>query len=435
MNAWTNWAGYVKAAPQKIVKPTTEAELVAAVREGPAPLRVAGSGHSFTALVETNGTLLSLDGISGVVRADANAQTATVRAGSKIHALGRPLFDAGLGLKNQGDIDRQAIAGAVGTGTHGTGPTLGSISSEVAGFRLVTASGEVLDCSANSNADVWSAGRVSFGSLGVMSEITLGLRKAYKLRERNWLMPASACWPELAKLRDAHRHFEFFWFPYADDVVAKSLDETDDAAPEPGTSEKMRERGERVTNDQRIFKAGCEIAKVVPSLSPRLQRLFTKAGMGASSRVRWSHEAFPSPRNVRFNEMEYAVPAANGADCIREIAEVIRTKKIATCFPLEFRFVKADDVWLSPFYKRDAVTISVHQYATQEFATLFNTAEAIFKRYGGRPHWGKMHSLRAADFETLYPKWGDFRNLRLKLDPKGRFLNSHLRQVFGEANG
>jgi FAD-linked oxidoreductase len=435
MDSWTNWSGFVRANPQKIAKPATEAELVAAVRDGPAPVRVAGSGHSFTALVESSGTLLSLDDVAGVVRTDANAQTAIVRAGSKIHALGRPLFDAGLALKNQGDIDRQAIAGAVGTGTHGTGPTLGSISSEVAGFRLVTASGDVLDCSPNTNAEVWSAGRVSFGSLGVMSEITLGLRKVYKLRERNWLMPAEACWRELNTLRDAHRHFEFFWFPYADDVVAKALDETDDEAPGPSTSEHMYARGERVTSDQRIFKAGCEVAKFIPALSPQLHRLFTRAAMGASNRVRWSHEAFPSPRNVKFNEMEYAVPAANGADCIREIAETIRAKKIATCFPLEFRFVKADDIWLSPFYKRDAVTISVHQYAGQDFTALFDTSEAIFKRYGGRPHWGKLHTLKAADFETLYPKWDDYRALRRKLDPNARLLNSHLKQVFGENNG
>ncbi|MBI1211186.1 MAG: FAD-binding protein [Alphaproteobacteria bacterium] len=435
MAAWTNWSGFVRAAPQRSVNPGTEAEIVAAVRDGPAPVRVAGTGHSFTPIVESNGSLLSLDGIAGVVRTDANAQTATVRAGSKIHALGRPLYDAGLALKNQGDIDRQAIAGAVGTGTHGTGPTLGSLSSEVTAFRLVSASGEVLECSAQANADVWSAGRVSFGSLGVMSEITMSARSIYKLRERNWLMPAAVCWHELAKLRDAHRHFEFFWFPYADDVVAKSLDETDDEAPAPKTSEHMRLRGERVTNDQRLFNLGCTIAKFLPSLSPALQRMFTRAAMGTSDRVRWSHEAFPSPRNVKFNEMEYAVPAANGADCIQEIAEAVRNKKIATCFPLEFRFVKADDIWLSPFYKRDAVTISVHQFAGQDFTTLFDTAEAIFKRYGGRPHWGKMHTLGAREFEALYPKWDDYRALRRKLDPTGRFLNSHLRHVFGESDG
>lgn len=233
MMEWTNWSGWVRAQPQNSFRPTSESEIVSAVRDGTAPVRVVGAGHSFTPLGQTDGTLISLDEFQGVVAASAKDLTATVRAGSKIHALGRPLFDAGVGLKNQGDIDRQAIAGAIGTGTHGTGPTLASLSAEVKSFRLVAADGQVLDCSQSSNADVWQAGRVSFGSLGVMSEITLNVRKAYKLRERNWLMPAGECWRDLAKLRDAHRHFEFFWFPHADDVIAKSLDDTDDdvAAP------------------------------------------------------------------------------------------------------------------------------------------------------------------------------------------------------------
>ncbi len=432
MTTWANWSGWVRSEPQLTARPASEAELAAAMRDGIGPMRVVGSGHSFTALGETNGTLISLDGFQGVVGVDRQALTATVRAGSKIHSLGRPLFDAGVGLKNQGDIDRQAIAGAVGTGTHGTGPSLGSLSAEVRAFRLVTASGEVLACSPSSNADVWEAGRVSFGSLGVMSEITLGVRKAYKLSERNWVMPAADCWRDLGKLRDAHRHFEFFWFPYADAVVAKSLDETEDAVGEPLSSEQMHARGERVSADQRAFKYGCEVARFVPGLSARLQKFFTQASMGASARSRWSHEIFPSARNVRFNEMEYAVPAGNGVDCIREIAEAVRAQKIPGCFPLEFRFVKGDDIWLSPFYKRDAVTISVHQYNKQSYGQLFDAAEAIFKRYGGRPHWGKLHTLKANDFAKLYPKWEEFRALRRRLDPGAKLLNSYLKGIFGE---
>lgn len=435
MTEWTNWSGWVRAKPRDSFKPKSESEIVAAVRDGTAPVRVVGSGHSFTALGQTSGSLISLDDHQGVVGVSGKDLTATVRAGSKIHALGRPLFDAGVGLKNQGDIDRQAIAGAVGTGTHGTGPTLGSLSAEVKSFRLVAADGQVLDCSPTSNADVWEAGRVSFGSLGVMSEITLGVRKAYKLRERNWLMPAGDCWRDLAKLRDGHRHFEFFWFPYAGEVVAKSLVDTDEGVAAPLSSEEMLARGERMTADQRTFKYGCEVARVVPRLSARLQRLFTKGAMGTSSRARWSHEIFPSPRNIKFNEMEYAVPAANGADCIREIAEVIRARKIAGVYPLEFRFVKADDIWLSPFYRRDAVTISVHQYHRQSYDELFGAAEGIFRRYGGRPHWGKLHTLKAADFEKLYPRFGDFCALRARLDPQGKFLNTHLADIFGGAHG
>jgi FAD-linked oxidoreductase len=428
---WSNWSGWVEANPQRFAKPANEAELAALLRDAVAPVRVVGSGHSFTALGETTGTLISLDAMSGLVGADANAQTATLKAGTKIHALGRPLFDAGLGLKNQGDIDRQAIAGAVGTGTHGTGPTLGSLSAEVKGFRLVTASGEALDCSPTSNAEVFEAGRVSFGTLGVMSEITMGVRKAYKLREKNWVMPVAECWRDIGKLKDQHRHFEFFWFPYADSVVAKSLDEVEEEVGPPRTSEEMFERGERTTSDQRAFKIGCEIARVVPALSGQLQKFFTRASMGASSRARWSHEIFPSPRTVRFNEMEYAVPAANGVDCIREVAETIFKKRIPGVFPLEFRYVKGDDIWLSPFYKREAATISVHQYHRQPYAPLFDAVEPVFKRYGGRPHWGKLHSLKSADFERLYPRWGDYQALRRRLDPQGKFLNSHLKTVFG----
>jgi FAD-linked oxidoreductase len=431
MASWSNWSGGVRCEPERLGRPANEAELAAAVRDGVGPVRVVGSGHSFTALGETTGTLISLDGLAGVVSADAGALTATVKAGTKIHALGRPLFDLGLGLKNQGDIDRQAIAGAVGTGTHGTGPTLGSLSAEVKGFRLVTASGEVLDCSATSNAEVFEAGRVSMGTLGVMSEITLGVRKAYKLREKNWVMPAAACWRDIAKLKEQSRHFEFFWFPHSASVVAKSLEETAEDVAAPLSSEQMFARGERVSSDQRAFKMGCEIARVVPALSARLQRFYTNASMGASSRARWSHEIFPSSRTVRFNEMEYAVPAANGVDCIREVAEAIVKYKVPGVFPLEFRFVKADDIWLSPFYKRDAVTISVHQYHRQPFETLFGVAEAIFRRYGGRPHWGKLHSLKFAELERLYPRWGDYQALRRRLDPQGKFLNSYLKQLFG----
>ncbi len=431
MASWSNWSGHVRGEPQRIARPETEAELAAALRDGVGPVRVVGSGHSFTPLGETNGTLISLDALTGVVSADAGALTATVKAGTKIHALGRPLFDLGVGLKNQGDIDRQSIGGAVGTGTHGTGPTLGSISAEVKGFRLVTASGEVLDCSASSNADVFEAGRVSFGTLGVMSEITLGVRKAYKLHEKNWVMPLTECCRDIAKLKEQHRHFEFFWFPHADGVVSKTLDEAEDQVAAPLTSEQMFARGARVSSDQRAFKIGCEIARVVPALSARVQRFFTNASMGASSRTRWAHEIFPSARTVRFNEMEYAVPAANGVDCIREIAEAIVVKRIAGVFPIEFRYVKADDIWLSPFYKRDAVTISVHQYNRQPFEPLFNVAEAIFRRYGGRPHWGKLHSLKFAELERLYPRWNDYLALRRRLDPDDKLPNSYLRQVFG----
>lgn len=433
MSEHRNWSGGVRFTPGRCVTPSSERELVAALRDGSAPVRVVGAGHSFSPLIETQGSLVSLDALQGVVSVNVERLTATVRCGTRIHALGRPLLDAGVALINQGDIDRQTIGGAIGTGTHGTGPTLGSLSAELDAFRLVTAEGQVLDCSRASNPEIWAAGRVSFGSLGVMSELTLNVRRTYKLRERQWLMPLEQCWRELAQHRDATRHFELFCFPRADLVLAKSLTETDEPCAPALSSAQLLERGEGLGIDQRAFAWGAELARLVPALSGPIQRFFVRAAtLFQPQRVGFSHEVFASPRGVKFNELEYAVAAADGVDCVRELIEAIRRSRVAGVYPLEVRFIKGDDGWLSPFYQRDAVSIAVHQYHKQPYAELFGLAEAIFQRYGGRPHWGKLHSLKAADLARLYPRFDDYRELRRRLDPQGKLLNAHLRGIFGE---
>jgi FAD-linked oxidoreductase len=339
------------------------------------------------------------------------------------------LFAHGLALKNMGDIDRQTLAGVVGTGTHGTGPTLRSFSAEVAGFRLIQADGQVLNCSPAENADTFAAGRCSLGMLGVMTEITVRARPAYKLVEKNFLLPPDELFAQLDALIANNRHFEFFWFPYADRAVCKSLNETDDAAPEPRGAEAMCERGEKGGADARVFAAINEVLPYAPFLLNPAHRLFSQL-MPGPGRARWSYEIFPSPRTIRFNEMEYAVPRAKGPECLKEIVAAVRGKRINTGFPIEYRTVAADDVWLSPFYERDSATIAVHQYHRVDTRKLFETCEAIFRRYDGRPHWGKRHTRTATELEAIYPKYGEFRALRRKLDPAGKFLNAHLRAMF-----
>lgn len=432
-NSWSNWSGWVKAWPKEMAFPQAEAELQQIVRAAGESVRVAGSGHSFTALVQTNGTLVSLEKMADVHAVDESLETATVGAGITVRNLGVALHKAGLGLINQGDIDRQAIAGAVGTGTHGTGHLLGSLSSAVRGFRLVTAGGEVLVCNASENPDVFDAGRVSMGALGIMSELTLQCRKAYALEETGGRMGVSEVFSRAPELRDANRHFEFFWFPYADEVLVKTLNETGS----PVQPFVRRPDGEDSSED-RYFRHLCEVARRAPILRGPLQKFITRVSgeryAGGEGRARWSHDAFPSDRNVRFNEMEYAVPAEVGIDCVREIGEHMRRCGVNFLFPIEFRYVAADDAWLSPFYNRASVTISVHQYHRQPYAELFQGIEAIFARYEGRPHWGKLHTLGAKEFSRLYPQWDDFQNVRQRLDPDAKFLNQHLRRIFGVAS-
>ena len=134
-------------------------------------------------------------------------------------------------------------------------------------------------------------------------------------------------------------------------------------------------------------------------------------------------------RVVRFCEMEYTGPAEAGPACLREVLATIRDRAIPVVFPIEYRYVKADDVWLSMFHDREGCSISIHQFADEDYRPYFDEIEPIFWKYEGRPHWGKLHSLDATRLAALYPRWQDFAEVRQSLDPAGRLLNEHLRTV------
>jgi FAD-linked oxidoreductase len=432
-NVWSNWSGGVTAKPAVLSNPGDEDELSSLLRAGATPCRVTGAGHSFTPLCETSGTLFSLSQMSGLLSCDKEKKTARVRAGTSIRDLGPLLHAAGLGLLNQGDIDRQAIAGAVGTGTHGTGKELKSLSGAVSSLRLVTPTGDVLTCSRDENSDVYSASRVSMGTLGIMSEIELQCRASYVLEERGGRMSVADLFSSIEQLRDKNRHFEFFWFPFADDVLIKTLNKVD------GNPKARRRAPDGAVGPADLaFLRLCEISRFAPFLRGRFQKQMTDQGGARYSgdepgRTRWSHDAFPSDRNVRFNEMEYAIPAELGPDCVQEVAKYMRECGANFLFPIEYRYVAADDIWLSPFFERDSVTISIHQYHKQSYKKLFHGVEAIFQRYGGRPHWGKIHNLQSRELCELYPNWEKFCDIRAEIDPKGKMLNSYLRSLFEPA--
>jgi FAD/FMN-containing dehydrogenase len=125
------------------------------------------------------------------------------------------------------------------------------------------------------------------------------------------------------------------------------------------------------------------------------------------------------------------VPAAAGPACLREILDTIRSRRIPVVFPIEYRYVRADDAWLSMFGARDGCSISIHQFHDLDYAPYFDAIEPIFWKYEGRPHWGKLHTLGSERLARLYPRWSDFQAVRRELDPRGRMLNDHLRYVLG----
>ncbi|XID95972.1 D-arabinono-1,4-lactone oxidase [Paenibacillaceae bacterium WGS1546] len=427
---WRNWSGIVSAKPQVVAYPQhidEVAQLVKRCRAEGRTLRVIGSGHSFTAVAASDDVFVSLDRMQGLLHVDPQERTATVWAGTKLRMLGELLLSEGFAQENLGDVDVQSIAGAISTGTHGTGLRFGNLSTQVVGLTVVSGTGEVIECTEKSDPERFKALQVSLGALGVIVQVTLRLLPAYRLKYESSRVPLSACLERMHALAAEHRNFEFYWFPYAEPCQLKTMNETD----EPVTPRKFADYMSDIVLENGAFGVLSALSKWVPGMSAPISRLCA-AAVPTSTKVGQSHRVYATKRLVRFNEMEYNLPADAMEPVVREMREAMARAKHRVHFPVECRFAKGDDIWLSPAYGRDSAYIAVHMYRGMSHESYFADMERIFLKHGGRPHWGKLHSLTAERLKTLYPKWGDFRAVRAMLDPDGVFLSPYLRRIFLE---
>lgn len=419
---WTNWSGIQRCAPQTLAIPGDEAELSEVLRKaGPAGVRCVGAGHSFTALVPTDATLVSLDRMSQMSNVDVQAQTVTLQAGARLALLSRRLDAQGFGLRNLPDIDTQSFAGAIATGTHGTGKALPALHADVLALRLMTPNGEVLECSEQRNPELLAAARVSLGSLGVITQATVRVVPAFNLHRRVFLRPLQAMLDEAPALAQKHRNFEFYYLPhtgYAAGIV-NDLYAGSDTMQAPSADEDMLRDLRRLRDWLGWFP---QLRRWVAG-----QLIDTDQTEEAKNR---SWKLLSTQRATKFNEAECHVPQADGLACVREVIAALERRN-DVFFPLEFRFVQADDAWLSPFHRRDSCSIAVHAAQGEPYDYLLSQIGPIFRKYQGRPHWGKLHDLGPAQLAALYPHWNDFLALRARLDPDGRMLNPYLRQLFG----
>jgi FAD-linked oxidoreductase len=406
---WRNWVGNQSCIARYKAAPTQEAQLCEMVAEADRldlNVRVAGSGHSFTPVVGTGGLLLSLAQMQGVSHVDPAQKRVTVAAGTRIHDLAIQLKAHGLSLVNQGDIDSQAVAGAFTTGTHGTGSTLGCLATAIVGLRLVQPDGSVVVVDDN-DADMLHAAQVTIGTLGVISELTLQVTDAYQLHEHLWRDDFETCMERHDELAAKHRHFGFFWCPTAQSRHLYCLADTADA---PRTTTKKN-------------ADVCEMKVIDISDQPAMHTPFEK--------IAYSSDIYPIEYIPNFHELEYAVPVQHGKDAVRAVRDLMLNKHTNCLFPIEYRFTAGDLAWISPFYQQDSITLSVSGQPGVDYWDYLRDVDAILRRYQARPHWGKMHFLDTHDVTALYPRAEEFRALRRKLDPKGRFLNDHVRMLLG----
>lgn len=388
---WENWSGSLRFQPHQLAEPENEGDVVALVhwaRKHQRHLRAVGSSHSSTQILETDDTLVSLKHIKGV--RDYKGVQATVGAGSVLKELGDQLLEIGLAPVNLGDVALQTIGGAIGTGTHGTGRTLGNLSTMLVGGRLVNGKGEIVTFS-EQTPDILQAARVSLGMLGIFTDMRLKLLPAYKLRRTEYFTTVRPCMENLDALINENRNFDFYWYPRSDEIKLRVLNE-------PGQG----------MND--IPWAKC-----------------------VEDHVGWAEDVLHKHTDMtnRFDEMEYLLPAEAGPDCFMEIRERMRAQwRRIVAWRLLYRTISADDAFISPAYGRPSVSISVHQNAGLPFQDFFADIEPIMRAYGGRPHWAKKHTMKAADLKALYPEWQRFLDIRGQMDPDGIFMSPYLRELF-----
>lgn len=419
MQRWSNWSGSVSAEVRAILYPRDEASLASAVARA-RQVRATGAGHSFSPLCASDDLIVSLAHLDGGMIVAADRQTARVPAGWSLKRLTAALWEQGLALANQGDVNPQSVAGSMATGTHGTGVSLGSLSTFARGFRLVLADGSTCWCDADTDPDLWQAQRLSLGLFGVATEIELAVVPAFHLHERIEKRPWAQVRESFDELAQQHRHAEFFLFPHTDDVILKTLDETEACEPPPQRGDDSEEQF------QRVLRLGAALPVAVPWLQRRMMR-----GPMKGRRRGPAHAIFPSDRNLRFEEMEFEMPAAAGLETLDEAVRWIRKRRLPVSFPFEYRTVAADDIWMSPMNAGPVGSVSMHQYSKMPWRALFAEAEGVFRAAGGRPHWAKRHTLTRADVDSLYPTAERFRAVRCRVDPAGKFLNGHLQELFG----
>jgi FAD/FMN-containing dehydrogenase len=408
---WTNWAGNESCRPQEIARPRTEdevSEIVASATRRGLPVRVVGAGHSFSTICLTDGVLISLDRMSGIVHADPGSKLVRVRSGTPIRDFGDPLWGMGLCLKNQGDIDSQHIAGAMSTATHGSGIRQQCFSATARRFRVVLPSAEAIDVTED-NPELLAAMQVSLGLLGVITEVELQAREAFAIAERIEFWPLEEILARWDNEMSNRHHFSFFWMPAADSPDRLFMEYPD---------------GLDMTDWARV-----KLYDELPASS-----LAERGSAAGADRFDRPYRIYPDPDfqgEITMRELEYMVPFDRGKDAFLALRELVLEKYPDNKYPIEIRSIAADNAYLSPFYARDSISVSICGHKNLDYRGFLADVATTLDPYDPRPHWGKIHYMDRQRLQAAFPQYDRFTGIRERLDPSGTFLGPHLNPAFG----
>ncbi|MEU4216760.1 D-arabinono-1,4-lactone oxidase [Actinoplanes sp. NPDC026623] len=423
---WRNWGGNQQSVAAEVLTPGSVDEVAAFVKEASATgqkVKAVGSGHSFTAIAVADDRRMLLHRLGELVEISGNL--VTVQAGMPLHRLNRILAENGLAMPYLGDIDQQTVAGAISTGTHGSGRNHSTMASCVESLTLVTGSGLVQKI--DSTSPLFPAARIGIGALGVLVEVTLRCVEAFTLLADERPLPLSEVLAGLDEQIASNDHLEFYWYPYTDRAQLKR----NNRVP---VSDRPLPRFRGWLDDEllanTVFQGVCRLGRVIPAAVPMISAISARA-LTARTYTGRSDQVFCTPRRVRFTEMEYEIPRECLPEVLSALPKIIDKLPFKVQFPVEVRFTGPDDAWLSHGYGRDSAYLAVHQFSGSQYEPYFRAFEAVCEPLGGRPHWGKLHYRDAESLRRAYPKFDDFLAARNELDPGRVFSNAYLDRVLG----
>ena len=430
---WYNWAGTVASRPERVLRPQTEAEVIRAIEDAGrtgARIKVIGSGHSCSPIAASDGAWqLSLERLNRIHQVDEAAKTASLDAGITLDALHPLLAVHGLALSNLGTISAQSFAGAMATATHGSGMGYGILPCHVDSIRLVDGRGEVHRLG-RGDADFFGVG-VSLGALGVITRVTVRCESQFRLRlvqERTSLRELE---PRFETLLSNHDHVKFLLVPHTEQAVLWRADRTREPARRKSIGDWLR--AYFVANPLHEFVLAA--SRLAPRSLGHVNRIL--GGLlfpASSSAIALGHRVFNIPIHVRQDVMEYAIPLDCAFEAIGKLQDLIEGRFMVH-LPIEVRFARGDDFWLSPAHGRDTCYVGIIMYRPYgkawDWKPYFRAVEELMATFGGRPHWGKHFDVEADQLSERYPRWADFGVLRRRMDPDNMFLNPFLERTLG----
>ena len=426
---WTNWAGNVISYPGEMYLPQSIEDVVNIVkqaRESGKTIRVTGAAHSFSAVAMPEHIALSLHNMRGLIAVNEEKQEATLWAGTYLYEIGPLLAKHGFALSNMGDIQEQSIAGAVSTGTHGTGVTLGSLSSTVTKWGFIDGTGTYLEHTRGLD-DLSEALHVSLGMLGVLVKVTIKVIPLYGLHYVGTRDKLTNGLTNFAEDIRQHRHVEWFYFPGSETIQVKRMNAVDPVYQSDWSKRIETMKLQIVENG--AFFAMSELCKWKPSLSGSMSKI-AAANVVEGEKTGISYEIYPSPRSVKFQESEYAIPLIYFEACMEEIHATFKKGRFNVHFPLECRTTAGEAGYLSPTQGQESAFIAFHMYKGMPEEPYFEWVHTMMKRYKGRPHWGKQNHLTAQYVYELYPDIEKFLAIRRQYDPDNVFFTGYLSKLF-----